>query len=317
MFNKEINKECLKKAIQEVIVFFDLFNYPLTIFEIWKYLRIKCNLNDIVAIEEGLKNDPIIESKNGFYFLQGRVININIRNKRYNYTHRKFKRAMRIARIFRFIPWIKMMAVVNIIGSHNLSDDSDIDFFIITQKKRIWLTRFFCILIIKILGLRPKPDNMRDKICLSFFVSENFLNLKKLMLKEDVLGDNGFDIYFVYWLAGLTPIYERGGMYKKFIQANDWLKNYLPNWQSAKITSNRFEKGKWQNIGNNKLFDLLEKISEKYQLKIMPEKIKKKTGKNTFVVLGDDIIKTHINDRREKYYRQFYSRLNSRITHNS
>ncbi len=309
MLNKEINKEYFKKAIREVIVFFDLFNYPLTIFEIWKYLRIKCDLNNVVAIEGDLKSDPIIESKNGFYFLQGNDINIDTRNKRYNYTHRKFKRAMRIARIFRFIPWIKMIAVVNIIGPHNLSDNSDIDFFIITQKRRIWLTRFFCVLIIKILGLRPEPDNMRDKICLSFFISEDALNLEKLMLEGDVLGDNGFDIYFIYWLAGLTPIYEKGEMYKKFIQANDWLKNYLPNWQPAEIISRRFKRSKLQNIGNNKLFDLLEKILKKYQLKIMPEKIKKMANKDTRVILGDNIIKTHINDRREKYYRQFVSRI--------
>ncbi len=315
MLSKETNKEHLKKAIREVIVFFDLFNYPLTIFEIWKYLRIKCDLDDVIAMEEDLSNDPIIESRKGFYFLQGSNINIDIRNKRYNYTHRKFKRAMRIARIFRFIPWIKMIAVVNIIGPHNLGDNSDIDFFVITQKKRIWLTRFLCVLITKILRLRPKPYNVRDKICLSFFISENLFNLKEFMLRENVLDSNGFDIYFVYWLAGLTPIYERGRVYKKFIQANGWIRSYLPNWQPVKIISYRSKKDKTQNIGNNKFFDLLEKILKKYQLKIMPEKIKKIANKDTSVVLGDDVIKTHVNDRRKKYYHQFYSKL--MLTHNS
>ncbi len=312
------NKDDVKKAIREVIVFFDLFNYPLTSFEIWKYLRVKCDFEDVQEMLSQLILD--LESKNGFYFLRGRESILDSKRANYNYTDRKFKRAMRTACLFRFIPWIKMIAVANIIGAHNLSDNSDIDLFIIAQKKRVWIVRFFCVLITKILGLRPRPGKMRDTICLSFFVGEDFLNLKKLMLTSNKDGDFS-DPYFVYWLAGLVPIYEQEGVYKKFVQSNNWLFKYLPNWRPSRIIKQYFKNIRRSDVSKRsgcyleRCFCFLEEALKKYQLGIMPEKIKNIANKDTRVVLGNDIIKTHTNDRREEYYRKFIAR-NARITRN-
>ena len=130
----------------KTIAFFDMFDYPLTAIEIFKYSGLKSSLlaitNELDLGSGGL--DKIIEEKNGFYFLRGRGRIMDIKMKRYNIADKKFRRALLVAKIFRFIPWIKMIAVSNIIGAHNMKKEGDIDFFIITDKKRIWITRFFC-----------------------------------------------------------------------------------------------------------------------------------------------------------------------------
>ncbi|NIA18421.1 MAG: hypothetical protein GWO79_00915, partial [Actinobacteria bacterium] len=244
----EKNNYELEKAIVGAIAFFDMFNFPLTDFEIWKFINVKCNLFDVLDIfgEEEETKFPIgnlVSRKNGFYFLKGRSGIIETRLKRYVYADRKFKLAMRVVKIFKLIPWIKMIAVSNVIGAHNLKDGSDIDLFIITEKEKIWLTRFFCITIAQLLGLRPKKGDTRDKICLNFYVSEEAMNLEGLMLHNQTatVGSgvpspaNSVDIYFVYWLVNLIPIYEVDNAYKKFIQANNWIKNYFPNWQPVKM----------------------------------------------------------------------------------
>lgn len=309
----------LEEAIVRAIAFFDLFSYPLTVFEIWKYSDVKCELSEVMEILENITRrgstpsvgvEPLsgLGEKNGFYFLIGRGEIIKERMARYNYTDKKFKRAVLVAKIFKFIPWIKMIAVGNIIGAHNLKKESDIDFFIITEKKRIWLSRFFCVLIIKISGLRPKREKTRDKICLSFFVSEEDLNLERLMLGGARADSEEKDIYFIYWLAGLAPIYDRDNTFKDFINKNDWLKNYLPNWQSSAI-SYRYDVGGSFSWFYRDVVDMflagLEKRIREVQLRIMPKQIKDIMNIDSRVVVDDGIIKLHVNDRREEYGNKF------------
>jgi len=302
-------EKSIAEAIVETIAFFDLFSYPLTGFEVWKYLSMKCELGEVLEILGGrmrggstpkLGVEPLlgIEEKNGFYFLAGREEIIRERMARYNYTDRKFKRAVLLARIFKSIPWIKMIAVGNIIGTHNLKKESDIDLFIITEENRVWLTRFFCILITKILGLRPKPENMQDKICLSFFISEEAMNLEKLMLPD------GSDIYFIYWLAGLVPVYDKDGIYNKFIGANGWIKNYLPNWGAGEVNYRRDAGRSFSRFYRDVVdmfFGGLERRIKEIQLEIMPRQIKDIMNIDSRVVASDKIIKLHVNDRREEY----------------
>ncbi|MBI4779505.1 hypothetical protein HY797_03590, partial [Candidatus Falkowbacteria bacterium] len=153
--NDEIeNSSDLREAIIKVIAFFDMFDYALTDVEIWRMLDIKCELSEVMAELE--KDSGRTANKHGFYFLAGQEKNIEERLSRYSFTDRKFKRAVLVSKIFRFIPWIKMIAIGNLLGAHNLKDSSDIDFFIIAEDKRIWLTRFFCAGIAKFLGIRPQ-----------------------------------------------------------------------------------------------------------------------------------------------------------------
>jgi hypothetical protein len=271
--------------------------------EIWKYLEVKC---DLVELEKELSALDKIQTKNGFYFLSGREEIIKTKMTRYNYADRKFKRALFISRMLKFIPWIKMIAIGNLIGAHNLKDDGDIDFFIITQEKKLWLSRFFAVALIKILGLRPSEHNQKDKICLSFFVSEDAPNLNNLMLKDEA--GNYQDLYFVYWFAGLAPIYNQNQTYEKFMEKNNWIKNIFPNWQPAELVNRRFIKnGVNKFLGN--FADLIlggqEKFFQKLQFKILPVALKNSLNKNTNVVINDQIFKAHLNDRREEFIKRF------------
>ncbi len=293
----------IKEAIVKTVAYFDMFDFPLTDFEIWQYLEIPCDLSEVVKILEiGIEK---IEYRDGFYFLAGRKTIIETRKRRYNYTDRKIKRVKFLCRIFRFIPWIELIAIGNLIGQHNLRDQSDIDLFIVTQKKRIWISRFFCVAITKVFGWRPTEENSRDKICLSFFISKDSLDLFDLQL-------DGGDIYFKYWLAGLMPIYDSGDCYKKLIKANQWLKRELPNLTSRAISSRIKVKPVLSEYAKE-IIDLfiggLEPQFKSWQMKIMPPVLKKMANKNTNVVIIDTILKFHENDRRRYYQNKFKEKI--------
>ena len=163
--------------ILNTIVYFDLFDYPLTLNEIHVNLYtggMEGPALTLAEIEECLQNSPklkkIIATQSGFYFLKKRKEIIQTRLERYNLADKKFQIALRAVRIFKYLPFIKLVAVCNNLGYANAREESDIDLFVITAKNRLWFVRFFLIAIIYALGLRPPKAKVKDKICLSYYV---------------------------------------------------------------------------------------------------------------------------------------------------
>ena len=257
--DKQIEAKELKTAIIEVLVFFDLFNQPLTLFEIYKYLSIEATLSQILDVLEN--SADIINMKNGFYFLLGQDEVVKNRFKKYNYFKRKIKIAKKFIKFIKFLPFVRAVAVSNIICDHNLSNEGDIDLLVVSSKNRIWLARFFCAGLAKIMNIRPSQENKKDKICLSFYLSEENLNLEKYMYNQD-------DFYFIYWILGLEIILDKDNILKNILNNNLWLKKYLPN---ILISENKFFNNKRDN--NNFLLNYLEDLSKILQLKIMPKEL--------------------------------------------
>lgn len=296
-----VKSKNIKGAIVETIAFFDLFLFPLTTNEILKYLRVKTDYVDVSSELERLVEKKVVERKGGLFFLPGKGDQEEERKKRYNYSDRKFKIALKMAKIFRFIPWIRLVCVANLIGRDNLRDKSDIDLFIISDKNRLWLTRFFAVLIAKFLNVRPQKNNTKDKICLSFFISEEQMDMSLVRNGED-------DIYFNYWFLNLAPIYSRENSYADFIKSNSRILDEFPNYFSQEISAKR----KLKELSNNfykrncdVLFGGLEKTIKKFQLKIMPEKLSKLIPEKKGVIVGDKIIKLHLEDRREDFLKKY------------
>ncbi|HEX9664878.1 MAG TPA: hypothetical protein VGA49_03600, partial [Patescibacteria group bacterium] len=149
----------ISQAILSAITYFDIFDYPLTSFEIEKWLyanntRMSANQTRIRQVLETELAGPISFDR-GFYFLKGREQIVQTRLDRYNLADKKFKRALLAGKLLAALPFVRMIAVCNSLGYGNASDQSDIDFFIITTPGRIWLVRFLSVLIMKILGWRP------------------------------------------------------------------------------------------------------------------------------------------------------------------
>lgn len=325
----------VEKSILQTLVWFDIFDYPLTLREIHKWLwwPLDKPAPTLVEILKILQSDrrslSQISTDGGFYFLAGRQAIVRERLKRYRLAEKKFQRAKRIAKLLSIIPFIKFIAVCNNLGYANALISSDIDFFIITAGKRIWLTRFLSISLMKILGLRPKLrrfgeaiEERQDRADLSFFISEDNLNLSSVSLpsRKNPLTSSAApavhrelpDIYLAYWLTWLTPLYERNNIYQRFWQANSWLKHYLPNSQPYLTTQRRRLK---ENLSYLKDFIVwchsfaFNGASEKFyrwlQLKVMPTRLKTAVGQSSGVVIADNILKFHDNDRRE-FYRQLF-----------
>jgi hypothetical protein len=289
MLNSELKTDLtLSEAIIRVIVFFDLFDYPLSAPEIKKYLTTPATLTEIIQALTGLKE---IEEKNGFFFLNSRSEILATRQKRHNYSLRKIKIASRFSRMFSLLPWVKTIILSNSIGQFNLRDGSDIDFFIITAKQRIWLTRLFCAGIAALLNSRPSAKDKRDKICLSFYITTANLDLDNLKLPAG-------DPYFFYWLRSFILLYNKDNVYERFLAVNE----ISPLDSDLRKIDAREERP-------GLFFNFFENITKKFQLMIMSPALKQAINNSVGVVVSDKVLKLYLRDNRLEYAEKYGNKI--------
>ncbi|MDD5290286.1 MAG: hypothetical protein PHT40_03785 [Patescibacteria group bacterium] len=328
----------LAKNILKTIIWFDLFEYPLTQEEIFNwYLSAYAPQPPINApadrllifseIEKLLSKNLIIH-QNSFYFLPGREKIIGTRKERAIESERKLKRARRAAKFLGILPFIKAVVVCNVLGYKNAKAEDDIDFLIITAPKRIWATRWFATGFFKILNLRPNKKTIRDKFCFSFYLAEDGLNLEKIKLADDP--------YLTWWFTGLIPLYDAGGIFEKFIKENEWVEKWLPNNHPGSLSLATppskggdtvvailpFRRGGLRQRSEGGVVGLFlkkvwqffaaiwpDKFYQKIQLWIMPRQLKELANKTQGVIISDQILKFHLVDRRAEFAEKYQKKL--------
>lgn len=231
-----MNLNLLEKSILATIAYYDVLAYPLTGFEVFKYL---INPSHIIAqfkpeqalaseslaqpcfldTLKALKNKPLknyIEEKNGFYFLKNRAKLYKTRIERQKISDQKWKKARKIIKYLQIIPYLRMIAISGSLAIANTKKQSDIDLLIITKHKRIWTNRFLITSFIHLLGKRRHNKKTADRLCLNHYITDKSLKIDFPSL------------YNAQTYAHLMPVSEiEPGIYKKFQKANQWIENYL------------------------------------------------------------------------------------------
>jgi hypothetical protein len=222
--------DILPKNILSTISYYDILNFPLTSFEIWKYLLAEkgCTLGKIIEALEGddLKNR--IEEFRGFYFLEGRKDLVDRRIQCDKNSAVKFEIAERAAWWLRFVPYVRMIAVTGTLAMKNCEKNSDIDFFVVLEKGRIFTGRLLVTAMVHILGKRRYGKNIKNRICLNYFITTESLEIQR----QDLFAANEYS--FIY------PIFGHN-VFQKFCETNNnWIKKIKPNWKTPDLKPARY-----------------------------------------------------------------------------
>ncbi|MFH1129332.1 MAG: nucleotidyltransferase domain-containing protein [Patescibacteria group bacterium] len=253
----------LEKSILATIAYYDTMDYPLTGFEVFKYLInpkhiasfSKLNLNsevepmksinliDILKILSNQNLKQYIDQKNGFYSLKGRDL-YQTRIERQKISDRMWQRSRKIIKWLQIIPNIKLILMNGSVAIYNAKKESDIDLLIVAKNKRIWLTRFLVTIFFQIIGQRRHGNKIANKFCLNHYTVDN--NLKM----------NSVSLCIAHLCAHLVPILElEQGIYNRFQFENRWVGNYLYFYNLEKL-NNR------QKIKDNKILKFVRKFQE-------------------------------------------------------
>jgi len=258
------------QAIIKTLIYSDIFDFPLTKQEIWKYLisNKKISQKDFLKL---LKNKKTL-SKNNFYFLKGREEIIRKRKDRKKIGVNKIEKAKKIINLISIIPSIYLVGITGSLALLNSEKKEDIDIFLISSKGTVWITRFLAVIILKLSGnYRSRTErNVEDKICLNMIIGEDCLNIN----------NKRQDLYTAHEIIQLLPIFERNNTYKQFLNNNLWIKRFMPNCMNKEnIKINRKKEIKWL-VSMLKVF---EPFIRKLQFSSMEKYITRETVLDNFL----------------------------------
>lgn len=281
----------MEKAILKTLIYADIFDYPLKVNEIHKWL---------IGRKAGLRQvEKALKVHQEYYFLPKRAGLVAKRKLRKKNSAIYMLKAKMIAQILRIIPWVKLVGVSGGLALSNASKKDDIDFFIITAKKRLWLSRFFILGLLSVLGTRRKKDQKEVRIAGKVCVN--------ILLEEDKLEQKNKDIYVAHEVLQMRPIWERNGIYGKYLEDNVWVFKFLPNWVggvSAPGTEGApgTKKTRTSLSFNNSFIDKIENLAKDFQLSIM----KKPKGAER---IEDGSLYFHPNDCRKEVLKKYAQKL--------
>jgi hypothetical protein len=285
-----------REAAFVTVAYGDIFDYPLTLKEVKRW--------SIICPSPVIQGRHI-EQENGYIFLKGRSGIVAMRIERQLEQKKKWFIAHRVAYWLSRIPTINLVAVTGGLAMGNARRDEDIDLFIISSFRTLWITRFFSTCIVQILGIRRKPDDTKaaNKACLNMFMTPNSQKSEdsfSIPKKER-------DCYTAHEILQIKPLFIRGDTYRHFLYSNKWVQVFLPNaWKEAVRQINRYSPKKnimTRNITRGqKVLDIFESIFKIIQLFYMQHH-------RTHEVINDYTIRFHPRDARVWIKRKLRKRL--------
>jgi hypothetical protein len=119
MLNNSLN--ALSRAILQTVTYSDIFDYPLSAREIYRYLTgMKASLDEVNLM---LHSNSILMQAGKYYFLPGRQDIVNMRTRREKRSKQLLPIALRYGRILGALPFIRMVALTGSLGEITWSSD--------------------------------------------------------------------------------------------------------------------------------------------------------------------------------------------------
>lgn len=208
--------------ILTAIAYADVFRYPMTIRELslWTPSQIPLSTRSVFRTCKTLVAQKKIAYNPPFYFLKGHAHIIRTRINRLVVSSAKWKKVRAVARMLQLIPTIVLVGVTGGLSMNNADKRDDIDLMIVTKGKTLWTTRFLATVIISCIAKRRKPNDteIADAMCLNMFFTDRALTVAK--------NEQGW--YTAHEVLQMAPVWERGFMYRNFLEANAWVRRWFP-----------------------------------------------------------------------------------------
>ena len=207
-----INLGVAESSILRLLMYFDVFQYPLLQSEVIQLLSPPNQTSAAIqeAVDSLVSNKMILREK-GFLRIREDSSCIKRRIKGNIEAERYFKKAKSIAGILSSFPFVRSVMLSGSLSKGYMDEGSDVDFFIITEKGRLWLCRSLLAFARKLL-----PGSLKKYCCINYFIDtsslaipdKNFFTATELAFLYPVFADE--------WLAVIHS-------------KNEWFREFYPS----------------------------------------------------------------------------------------
>ncbi|PJE51443.1 MAG: hypothetical protein COV29_00445 [Candidatus Yanofskybacteria bacterium CG10_big_fil_rev_8_21_14_0_10_36_16] len=217
----------LQKSIMATLIYYDIFDYPLSRDEVFNYL-IKTFPRSVVAKKDlvgrslaDLIKKNKIDLNGDYYFLPNREYLIPLRKKKDNILNKKIKRTRLAVSLMSFLPFIKAVFASGSLATGSTDELSDLDVLVVVKHGRMWTARFLIVVLMSLVGIRRKPTDKiaPDKICLNHYITDKSLHID---LKS---------VYNAQTYSRLIPLLVREeAIVDEFKEKNKWVLDCVQKW---------------------------------------------------------------------------------------
>lgn len=204
----------LEASILRTILYAKVFNFPLTVEELQRYLISDSPCTQLNIEKTLLESDKLkayLHQESGYICLKTNKDSISIRKEREKISSELWQDAIRYGQLLSQIPFVRMVGLTGALAVRNPSSiNDDFDYLLVTKPGRVWFARAFAILMVRIVRLFGR------ELCPNY------------VLAEDGLLQSRQDLYMAHEVAQMRPIYGAGN-YRRMFNENPWVKDYLAN----------------------------------------------------------------------------------------
>lgn len=226
--HKDMNK--LHRNIIATICYYDVLEYPLTGFEVWRHMiafdegveKNLFSLGDVIRTLGNTSLDYAIAQKNGFYFLHDRETLVSERLRRNRISINKLRRLRRYARIMRYMPFVRAILVTGRLAMLQADKESDLDVLVILKGGNIWTGRAVITALLQILGVRKHGKKHRDHVCLNYYITDTALTVPTQ------------DRFAAHEYGWTFPLFG-WNIFQEFQGNNLWMQQYTPQFCVTKL----------------------------------------------------------------------------------
>jgi hypothetical protein len=292
----------LHTSILKTIAYFDLFNYPLTLEDIRRFLDIKADEAGISAETEMLVREGRLYKLGAYYSLQDNAALALRRLRGEAHADELLRIASRGARLLYRFPFVRGVCISGSLSKRCADEKADIDYFIITSANRIWIARTLMHLFKKLTFLLGH----QHRFCMNYYVDEDALEIREK------------NIFTAIELFTLLPMCGDEGL-DKFFRANDWATEYFPGYRDrsrkAQETSpssslkRLFERVLGNRLGNN-LENKLRRITDRRWRQKTEQLRRNMKGDVLTLQCGKHYSRPNPEIFQQKVLAKYHSRLN-------
>jgi hypothetical protein len=204
----------LEQSIIKTLVYYDIFHYPLKSEEVFKFLRSNSvTAHDVSQCLDHLAEQNQLSRFGEYYTLQKNESDIRRRIKGNQEAKRYLPLARRQAELIAKFPFVRAVFASGSLSKGYMDENSDLDFFVITQANRLWICRALLALY-KRIALK----NSHKYFCTNYFIDTDHLEIEEK------------NLFTATELATLIPLsgqHHYSALMNKNIQ---WVTKFFPNF---------------------------------------------------------------------------------------